>query len=90
MRWPTLEYDQFQTTMRMAGINAILFGAMLVALGMMPDLIITLLKELENVRRHFSPGPIRNFEDDMQVSGGWLVGCGAVVMLLGLLALLFG
>jgi hypothetical protein len=77
--------------MAIPAITAIISGAMLFALGMMPGLIATLLEELQDFRDHFSSmsGPIRNRQTDSRVSGAiWLRVGGAVMMILGLLALL--
>jgi hypothetical protein len=72
-------------------VAAILFGAMLFAVGMMPGLVIALREGLQNFRDHFVPirRPFRNIPTDSQLSGDvWLVAGGGVIMILGLLALL--
>lgn len=77
--------------MRRQAITAILFGAMLFALGMAPGLIAALREGLENFRDHVSQtrGPISRFRTDLRFSGDiWLLVGGGVMMITGLLALL--
>jgi hypothetical protein len=71
-------------------IIAIVFGALLFALGMIPGLIATLMGELQKFHDHFYARrrPIHNFQTDLQFSAeAWLATGGAIVMILGLLAL---
>jgi hypothetical protein len=72
-------------------ITAILFGAMLFALGMFPGLIAALREGLENFRDHLSQtrGPSYRLQTDLRVSGEiWLLVGGGAMMIVGLLALL--
>jgi len=65
--------------MARAGITAIVFGAMLFALGMMPGLIARLMEELQKFQDHFSQrgGPSYNSFTYGRVSGEiWLVAGG--------------
>jgi hypothetical protein len=74
-----------------AAINAILSGAMLFALSMRPRLIAALVEGLRNFRDHLSgtSGLAQNTHADVQVRGDiWLLVCGAVLMISGLIALL--
>jgi hypothetical protein len=78
---------------------AIVFGAMLFVLGLMPNVIATFMDklrnlrdaledELQNLRGDFSPtrGPIHRIQaDSAQV---WLLLWGGVMMILGLFGLL--
>ena len=75
-------------------IFAVIFGALLFALGMMPGVIArflegvrtTFLEEMRNLRQDFSPTPINT---DLRIRGDiWLVVGGGVMMIAGLLALL--
>jgi hypothetical protein len=71
-------------------IIAIVFGVMLFALGMIPGLIATLMGELQKFQDHFYSRrrPIHNVQTDLQFSAEtWLATGGAIVMILGLLAL---
>ena len=73
--------------MAKAAIPVIVFGACVFALGMMPDVIVTFIDELQNLRDSFSltRGPIHGIQtDSAQV---WLVVGGGVMMIVGLLIL---
>jgi hypothetical protein len=73
-----------------AGINAIVFGAMLLLLGMMPDVVAALREGLQNFRDHFF-FTSSTYRNDLPRTGAvWLVVGGAMVILLGLLALIVG
>jgi hypothetical protein len=77
--------------MTKSAITAILFGAMLFALGMFPGLIAALREGLENFRNHISQtrGPMSRFQTDLRFSGDiWLLVGGSVMMIVALLALL--
>ena len=78
---------------------AIVFGAMLFVLGLMPNVIATFMDkmqnlrdvfmdELQNLRGDFSPtrGPIHRIQADS--AQAWLLVCGAGIMILGLFGLL--
>jgi hypothetical protein len=73
-------------------ITAIVFGAMLFVLGMVPGVLAGLMDGLQNLRNHLSPtrGPIRRLQTHHRLSGDicLLVG-GGVMMIAGFLALLF-
>ena len=67
---------------------AIVFGATVFVLGLMPNVIATFMDELQNLRGDFSPtrGPVHGIQtDSAQV---WLLVCGAGMMILGLFGLL--
>jgi hypothetical protein len=67
---------------------AVVFGAMLFVLALMPNVIATFMDELQNLRGDFSPtsGPLHGTQtDSVQV---WLLVCGAVMMIPGLFGLL--
>lgn len=73
--------------MAKAAIPAIVFGAVLFAIGMMPNVIATFFEELRNLQDNFSltRGTIDGIQaDSAQV---WLVVGGGVMMILGLLVL---
>ena len=78
---------------------AIVFGAMLFVLGLIPNVIAIVtdelqtlrdafMNEMQNLRGDFSPirGPIHRIQADSVQ--GWLLVCGGVLMILGLLGLL--
>jgi hypothetical protein len=73
-----------------SGITAILFGAMLVVLGMIPNLIAGAVAGLRNFWDYFYPprGPDHTLPPDSYLSGELclLVG-GGVLMVAGLVAL---
>jgi hypothetical protein len=83
---------------RLASI-AIVFGAMLFVLGLIPNVIATFTNELQKLRDAFmdemqnlrggfssTRGPIHRIQADfVQV---WLLVCGGVMMILGLFGLL--
>jgi hypothetical protein len=78
-------------TMARMGIIAVVLGAMLFVLGMIPGLFVAVVKGVERLRGHFFPsnGPRHRFQRDSGLSGDtWLLVGGAVVMTLGLQALL--
>jgi hypothetical protein len=78
--------------MAKAGINVALFGALLVALGMMPSLPAALIRGLQNFRDQFCwpRGQIHNAGSDLRVSGDiWLVVGGGVLIIVGLTSLLW-
>ena len=71
------------------GITAIVVGAMLFALDMIPGLLAALMKGLQGFRGHVSQsrGPIYPFQTDLPLSGeAWLLGAGALMMIFGLQA----
>jgi hypothetical protein len=74
--------------MTKGAINAILFGGMLIWLGMRPSVMAALIEGLENIRHLFSPHPIRAQTSLPQATGVWLVAGGGVMVIAGLLALL--
>jgi hypothetical protein len=77
--------------MEKPAINAILFGAMLFVLGMVPGLLGALKEGLENFRnRVFPPGwPVHRLETNFCITGDiWLLVGGGVMMIAGLMALL--
>lgn len=77
--------------MAKSAITAILFGAMLLVLGMIPGLLAGLVEGLRNFRDHLAPTrrPYRNTEIPSRVSGQiWLVLGGALMMILGIVAFL--
>ena len=79
--------------MAKSATTAILFGAMLFVLGMIPGLLNGLAEGLRNFLDDFSPtkGPFSNSQTDSRISGEiWLVLGGGVMMILGLVALLVG
>jgi hypothetical protein len=79
--------------MAQSAITAILSGAMLFVLGMIPGLLAGLAEGLRNFRDHFLPPgrPYRNIQADSRVSGEiWLVLVGGTMRIIGLLALLSG
>jgi hypothetical protein len=85
--------DMMLPTMAKLGIVAIVFGAMLFALGIIPGLLVVLMRGLQNFSDRFTQtgGPIRRFQTDLGRSGdGWLLVGGGVMMILGLQALLTG
>ena len=67
---------------------AIVFGATVFVLGLMPNVIATFMDELQNLRGDFSPtrGPIHRIQADS--AQAWLLVCGAGIMILGLFGLL--
>jgi hypothetical protein len=79
------------SAMAKPAITAILFGAMLFVLGMIPGLLTELVEGLRNFRDHLSPAkrPYRDIQTDSRVSGEiLLIVGGGLIMILGLLALL--
>jgi hypothetical protein len=75
-----------------AGITAIVFGVMLMVLGMTPSLITALIQGLQNFRDYFSlPRDLGyNVADDIHVSRDiWLVVGGGVLVIAGLTSLLW-
>jgi hypothetical protein len=79
------------SAMAKPAITAILFGAMLFVLGMIPGLLAGLVEGLRNLRDHLSPAkrPYQDIQTDSRVSGEiLLIVGGGLIMILGLLALL--
>ena len=77
--------------MEKAAITAILCGAILFGLGMIPGLPATLVEGLQNFLDHLSQTgePVHRSQTDLRPSGDiWLLVGGGVMMIVGLLALL--
>ncbi|PWT99834.1 MAG: hypothetical protein C5B51_26345 [Terriglobia bacterium] len=73
------------------GITAIIFGAMLFVLGMMPRVLIALVEGLRNLQDHIA-GMREQLNNHVDLGGGdiWLVVGGGLLMIAGSLALLIG
>lgn len=77
--------------MAKSAVTAILCGASLFVLGMIPGLLAALTEGLRNFLDYFSParGPSHRFQTDSFHSGEiWLVVGGGMMMILGLVVLL--
>jgi hypothetical protein len=77
--------------MDIPAITAILYGAILFGLGMIPGLFATLVEGLQNFLDDVSQTgePVHGAQTDLRLSGDiWLLVGGGVMMIVGLLALL--
>jgi hypothetical protein len=70
--------------------TAILYGAILFGLGMIPGLFATLVEGLQNFLDHIQTGePVHGSQTDLRLAGDiWLMAVGGLMMILGLAALL--
>ena len=87
---PSTGYD-LTAPMDIQASTAILYGAILFGLGMIPGLFATLVEGLQNFMDDLYPtrGPIDGSPTDLRLSGDiWLLVGGGVMMIAGLLALL--
>ena len=73
--------------MARSAIYPIIFGTMLIALGMMPRLITALMEELEDFRTLFTQLP-RRATDIPGSADLWLVAGGGVMVIAGLVSTL--
>jgi hypothetical protein len=76
-----------------AAITAILYGAILFGLGMIPGMLATLAGGLQNFMDDLSPtrGPIDRSPTGLRLSGDiWLFVGGGAMMIVGLVALVSG
>jgi hypothetical protein len=72
-------------------ITAILCGAILFGLGMIPGLVAALVEGLQNFLDQLSQTgePVHRSQADLRLSGDiWLLAVGGLMMILGLVALL--
>jgi hypothetical protein len=77
--------------MDIPAITAILCGAILFGLGMIPGLLATLVEGLQNFMDHLSQTgePVHRSQTHLRLSGDiWLLTVGGLMMILGLVALL--
>ena len=83
--------NMIHPTMWRPSIIAIVVGAMLLVLGMIPAFLVALMEALRNFLDPLYPtgGPCYRFCAHLRLSGDiWLLVGGGVMMILGLLALL--